>query len=75
MAACRSLPELPGVDDSLNYCRTESKNAATKTSGEPTWEVDPHPDRNQVFSICENSSSTGVERPKMVTDTRTLLLS
>jgi hypothetical protein len=29
----------------------------------------------QVFSTCENSSSTGVARPKMVTDTRTLLFS
>src|SRR5206468_9336843 len=25
---------------------------------------------NQAFSTCEKSSSTGVERPKMVTDTR-----
>jgi len=29
----------------------------------------------QVFSICENSSSTGVARPKIVTATRTLLFS
>lgn len=26
---------------------------------------------NQTFSTCEKSSSTGVARPKMVTDTRT----
>ena len=30
---------------------------------------------NQVFSIWLNSSSTGVARPKIVTDTRTLFLS
>jgi len=30
---------------------------------------------NQVFSTWLKSSSTGVARPKMVTDTRTLLFS
>ncbi len=28
-----------------------------------------------AFSTCEKSSSTGVERPKIVTDTRSLLFS
>ena len=29
----------------------------------------------QAFSTCAKSSSTGVERPKIVTDTRSLLFS
>ncbi len=30
---------------------------------------------NYAFSTCAKSSSTGVERPKIVTDTRSLLFS
>ena len=31
--------------------------------------------RAYAFSTCEKSSSTGVDRPKIVTDTRSLLFS
>jgi hypothetical protein len=40
--------------------------------GEPSWKG-VEPKVAQTFSTCPNSSSTGVERPKMVTETRSRL--
>ena len=57
-------PKLPGG------CRLWVKKAASAES-----ESANSYKKYQAFSIWANSSSTGVARPKIVTDTRTLLFS
>ena len=58
-------PKLPGG------CRLWVKKAASAESESAS----SYKNNSQAFSTWLNSSSTGVARPKMVTDTRTLLFS
>ena len=64
---------LPGINDPLPSIHTESESVNKFIVGKA--ETALRYKANQVFSTWENSSSTGVDRPKIVTATRTLLLS
>ena len=51
--------------------RLDKQTAGAESARASSYETNS----DQAFSTCANSSSTGVARPKMVTDTRSLLLS